>query len=63
MYYCEVTDSDKQTTGGGVGDEIIEIYEMSLEEARTRFSEGSFVNSPSSCLLGVIWFFANRAPK
>lgn len=63
MYYCEVTDNDKQTVGGGVGDEIIEIYEMNLDEARKLFSGETFVNAPASCIMGITWFFANRAPK
>lgn len=63
MYYSEVTDADMQTGGGGVGDEIIEIYEMSLDEARKLFSGETFINAPSSCLLGVTWFLANHAPK
>ena len=62
MYYCEIQDSDKSTTGGGVEDELIEVVECSLEDARKMVSKGSKNNSPPSCLLGVIWFLMNRAP-
>lgn len=63
MYYCEVTDADKANSGGGVEDEIIEVVELSLEEANRMVQQGAVVNSPPSCLMGLMWFFANRAPK
>lgn len=61
MYYCEVTDDDKTTTGGGVGDEIIEVVELSLDEARAMVTEGAINNAPPSCLLGILWFLNNRS--
>ncbi|XP_013118477.1 uridine diphosphate glucose pyrophosphatase NUDT14 [Stomoxys calcitrans] len=63
MYYCEVTDSDKSSSGGGVDDELIDVVELSLEEARQMVQQGSDNNSPPSCLLGVMWFLMNKAPK
>lgn len=60
LYYCEVTDEDKTTTGGGVGDELIDVIELSLDEARAMVSEGANNNAPPSCLLGVLWFLSNR---
>lgn len=63
MYYCEVTDTDKANSGGGVDDEIIEVVEISLEEAKRMVQQGAVNNSPPSCLMGVLWFLANRAPK
>ncbi|XP_052850852.1 uridine diphosphate glucose pyrophosphatase NUDT14 [Drosophila gunungcola] len=63
MYYCEVTDADKATSGGGVEDEIIEVVELSLEEAKRMIQQGAVNNSPPSCLMGLMWFFANRAPS
>lgn len=63
LYYCEVTDEDKTSGGGGVDGEIIEVVEYSLEEARKFVSKGANINSPPSCLFGVLWFLTNRAPK
>uniref|UniRef100_A0A0K8TQX5 Uridine diphosphate glucose pyrophosphatase NUDT14 n=1 Tax=Tabanus bromius TaxID=304241 RepID=A0A0K8TQX5_TABBR len=63
MFYCEVTDADKAASGGGVDDEIIEVVEYSLDEARNLLKQGSTINSPPSFLLGVLWFLTNKAPK
>ncbi|XP_054725671.1 uridine diphosphate glucose pyrophosphatase NUDT14-like [Anastrepha obliqua] len=63
MYYCEVTDDDRVTKGGGVGDEIIEVVEYTIPEAAKLLSKGEKVNSPPSCLLGIAWFLMNKAPK
>lgn len=60
LYYCEVTDDDKTNGGGGVGDEIIDVVEYTMQEARELVSQGSHVNSPPSCLLGVLWFLHNK---
>lgn len=62
MYYCEVTDADKATSGGGVEGEIIDVVEYSLEEARQLVTQGAKVTSPPSFLLGVLWFLTNKAP-
>lgn len=63
LYYCEVTDDDKVTTGGGIDDEIIDVVEMSMDECKKMVAQGAVNNSPPSCLLGISWFLANRAPK
>ncbi|XP_065366198.1 uridine diphosphate glucose pyrophosphatase NUDT14-like [Calliphora vicina] len=63
MYYCEVTDADKCSSGGGVDDELIDVVECSIEEARKMVQQGSENNSPPSCLLGVMWFLTNKAPN
>ncbi|XP_036323934.1 uridine diphosphate glucose pyrophosphatase NUDT14-like [Rhagoletis pomonella] len=63
MYYCEVTDNDRATKGGGVDDEMIEVVEYTVEEAKQLVQQGSKINSPPSCLLGVTWFLMNKAPK
>ncbi|XP_017874823.1 PREDICTED: uridine diphosphate glucose pyrophosphatase-like isoform X1 [Drosophila arizonae] len=62
MYYCEVTDADKVNSGGGVEDELIEVVELSLDEAKKMVQQGAINNSPPSCLMGLLWFFANKAP-
>lgn len=61
LYYCEVTDEDKTTSGGGVGDEIIDVVEYTLDEARELVKQGSNTNGPPSFLLGVLWFLVNKA--
>ncbi|KAH8381227.1 hypothetical protein KR093_000094 [Drosophila rubida] len=62
MYYCEVTDADKANSGGGVEDEMIEVVELSLAEAKRMVQQGAVNNSPPSCLMGLMWFLANKAP-
>lgn len=58
-----MTDDDKVTTGGGVDDEIIDVLELSLDEARALVAKGANNNSPPSCLLGVLWFLTNRSDR
>lgn len=62
LYYCEVTDDDKvKGGGGGVEDEIIEVVEYTMDEARALVAQGSRVNGPPSFLFGVLWFLCNKA--
>uniref|UniRef100_A0A1A9WR22 Uridine diphosphate glucose pyrophosphatase NUDT14 n=1 Tax=Glossina brevipalpis TaxID=37001 RepID=A0A1A9WR22_9MUSC len=63
MYYCEVTDNQKKFPGGGTGDEVIDVVEYSVDEAREMVNPKNNTNSPPSCLLGVLWFLMNKAPK
>lgn len=60
MYYCEVTDADRVSAGGGIGDEIVEVVEHSVEEALQLVQKGSVTNSPPSCLMGIMWFLMNK---
>lgn len=60
MYYCEVTDDQKKFLGGGTGDEIIDVVEYSVEEAREMVNRQHNINSPPSCLLGILWFLMNK---
>lgn len=60
MFYCEVTDDERTTTGGGVDDELIEVVECSIEEAKALFTLGNSVTSPPSMLLGVLWYLTNK---
>ncbi|XP_058450479.1 uridine diphosphate glucose pyrophosphatase NUDT14-like [Malaya genurostris] len=63
MFYVEVTDGDKvPSAGGGVDDEIIEVVEYSLEEARNLLQKGKMLSSPPAFLFGVLWFLTHRAP-
>lgn len=63
LFYCEVKDEDCSNHGGGVDDELIEVVECSIEDAKKMVQQGSTVNSPPSFLFGLLWFFANKAPK
>uniref|UniRef100_A0A240SX77 Uridine diphosphate glucose pyrophosphatase NUDT14 n=1 Tax=Glossina pallidipes TaxID=7398 RepID=A0A240SX77_GLOPL len=63
MYYCEVTDDQKKFLGGGTGDEIIDVVEYSVEEAREMVNRQHNINSPPSCLLGILWFLMNKKRK
>lgn len=64
MYYCEVTDADKvKGAGGGVGDELIDVQELTLDEARDLLKQGTDHTSPPAFLFGILWFLTNKAPK
>lgn len=64
LYYCEVNDSDKvEGSGGGVGDEIIEVVEIPLKEAKEIIKQGTKHTSPPGFLFGILWFLTNKAPK
>ncbi|XP_055679571.1 uridine diphosphate glucose pyrophosphatase NUDT14-like [Lutzomyia longipalpis] len=63
LYYCEVTDADKVNAGGGIDGEIIDVVELNLPDAWKLLKQGSVVSSPPSCLLGILWFLTNKAPK
>lgn len=63
LYYCEVTDADKVNSGGGVEDEIIDVFELTIDECRDILKQGAFNNAPPSCLFGISWFLANKLPK
>lgn len=63
LYYCEVTDADKVNSGGGIDDEIIEVFELTLDECREMLKQGSTNNAPPSCLFGISWFLANKEAK
>lgn len=61
LYYCEVTDDDKVNSGGGIDDEIIEVFELTYDECREMLKQGSINNAPPSCLFGLSWFLAHKA--
>lgn len=64
MFYCEVTDDDKvKGAGGGVDDELIDVHELTLEEATDMLKQGTEHTSPPAFLFGILWFLTNKAPK
>lgn len=60
MFYCEVTEADRKTSGGGVDHELIEVVECSIKEAKKFVSKGAVNNSPPNFLLGIQWFLDQR---
>lgn len=63
MFYCEVMAEDKVSDGGGEGDEIIDVIEMSIQEAKEMVTASSNNITPPNCLMGVLWFLRNKAAR
>ncbi|KAH8283913.1 hypothetical protein KR054_005063 [Drosophila jambulina] len=61
LFYCEVCDDQKVATGGGVDSEAIQVVELPLEEARKLVQTGAKTNGGPSCMMGLLWFFLNKA--
>lgn len=49
--------------GGGVDDEMIEVCEISIDEAREMVKQGTSHTSPPGFLFGILWFLTNKASK
>lgn len=47
----------------GIDDEIIEVLELSIDEARQMMVQGSSHPSPPSFLFSMLWFLTYKAPK
>lgn len=62
FFYVEVTDDMKLTSGGGVDEELIDVVEMSVPEARAYIAQEE-VRSPGGFLAALHWFLANKADK
>ncbi|XP_044254423.1 uridine diphosphate glucose pyrophosphatase NUDT14-like [Tribolium madens] len=58
-YYCEVTDDMRVSQGGGVGDEIIDVVEMTVPEVKKYVAQDK-IPSPPSFLFAVYWFLLNK---
>lgn len=44
-------------------DEIIDVVEMSIQEAKDMVTAGGNNISPPNCLMGVLWFLRNKAAR
>ncbi|XP_064483797.1 uridine diphosphate glucose pyrophosphatase NUDT14-like isoform X1 [Ornithodoros turicata] len=57
LFYAEVTDDMKQTSGGGnvMENEMVEVVEISIPEAWKMITDES-VMRPPACLFGTLWF-------
>uniref|UniRef100_A0A8D9DUW4 Uridine diphosphate glucose pyrophosphatase NUDT14 n=1 Tax=Cacopsylla melanoneura TaxID=428564 RepID=A0A8D9DUW4_9HEMI len=62
LFYVEVTDDMKLTSGGGVDEEMIEVVEMNLDEARQYLVQDD-VPSPGGFLFALFWFLSNKVNK
>ncbi|KAH8310328.1 hypothetical protein KR044_000776 [Drosophila immigrans] len=60
LFYCEVCDEQKVGEGGGVGDEHIEVVELSIDEAKEYVETGASVSCGPSTLLSMMWFLTNK---
>ncbi|XP_057374992.1 uridine diphosphate glucose pyrophosphatase NUDT14-like isoform X2 [Daphnia carinata] len=62
IFYAEVTDDMKVSSGGGNPEEgeLIDVVEMSIAEVETYVSQKS-VPSPGGFLFGLQWFFNKKA--
>lgn len=62
MYYCEIDDSMKVGTGGGVDDELIDVIEMTIPQVK-EYIKTPFILSPPTFLFGINWFLHNKTTK
>lgn len=60
MFYCDVCDSEKASQGGGIEDEVIQVVELTIPDARDLVSKGGTVNTGPGTLLGTQWFLSNK---
>lgn len=58
-FYCEVTDDMKVSQGGGVGDEIIDVIEMSVDDIKKYINQDN-VKSPPSFMFAIYWFLFHK---
>lgn len=59
LFFCEVTDDQKQLSGGGIDEENIEVIELHPDEARKIIygpDEESPYSRPPAMLFGTSWF-------
>ena len=61
LFYAEVTDQDRVSSGGGVATEgeMIDVVEMTVQEVRD-YLAGDDLNSPTFTLYGLMWALSNR---
>jgi len=63
LFYAEVTDEQRVSSGGGVASEgeLIDVVEMSVDEV-TQYLNKPSVNSPTFTLYALQWFLMKKAP-
>ena len=60
LYYAEVYDDMKVSEGGGIDNEMIEVIEMPLTEARAFIYDESIAKTPG-LMFAFMWFFEQEA--
>lgn len=66
LFFAEVTDDQRLSSGGGVDDEAIEVMEMDVEEARKTIycrDEDAPFSRPPAMLFGTCWFLYEYLPN
>ena len=61
LFYAEVRNEDRVSSGGGVAaeGEMIEVVELHVEEVK-KYLRQPEVNSPTFTLYGLQWFLLNK---
>ena len=61
LFYAEVSDHDRVSSGGGVASEgeMIDVVELHIDEIKKYLQEPD-VNSPSFTIYGLQWFLLNK---
>jgi len=66
LYYCEITDETPKGKGGGIGDEQIEVIELTVEEAKKLLfceDRDAMLSRPAGLLFGLSWFLFEYLPQ
>lgn len=66
LFFAEVTDDQRSSTGGGVDDESIEVLEYDIEDARKAIycrDEDAPYSRPPAMLFGTSWFLNEYLPQ
>lgn len=62
LFYVEVTETMKVHKGGGLESEgeIIETYQLPVQNIQEFIDDKTSMDRPSSCLFALMWFLANK---
>lgn len=66
LFFTEVTDDQKSSSGGGIEDEAIEVLELDIEEVKKTIfcrDEDAPFSRPPAMLFGACWFLYEYLPK
>ncbi|ALC46400.1 CG42814, partial [Drosophila busckii] len=61
LFYCEVCDAERVSAGGGIDNEVIEIVELTIAEAKELAKTGATINSGPGTPLCILWFLAHKS--
>ncbi|BET01503.1 NUDIX domain [Nesidiocoris tenuis] len=59
VYYVEVTDDMRRGPGGGIDEEMIDVVELGVDEAKSMLGDDTVV-APTDFFWGLSWFFLNK---